>query len=426
MSNLSSLKKVLLLLFLPISFYSQSQAFWTETFSSACGSGCALPYTGVNGTWTWVSTGANGAAANTWFVSLAEAGLPRGECGAAGSGTDASLHVGNVSNSPAAGEYCPTGDCGAAADYSPCCPDVTANAQATSPVIDCSGKSSITLSFNYMMRGLTAVDYATVDYYDGVTWSLLASPPQTALTCAPQGLWTNYSIALPASANNNPNVQIGFNWQNTAGNSGKDPSFAVDSIQLSATVTLPITLISFTAAYTGTTHSVLINWAVASQLNNKYFVVEKTLDGINFQEVDTLPGAGTYPFTKYYSAIDNNPTQGISYYRLKQIDMDGHTTEFAPVAVFIGNTPSNSLHLYPNPIGSGLNSATLVYNSTNQNRLTINISDMTGRIINSFTLNNIKNGENIFPINTSELVPGMYILQAISNQELYTLKFIKQ
>jgi gliding motility-associated-like protein len=218
--------------FVLASFTSNAQVFWTETFSSGCASLCQLPYTGVNGAWTWVSTGTNGAAANTWFVSLAEGGLGRGACGKTGTGTDASLHVGNVSNSPAAFIFCPTGDCGAACDYSACCPDVTANARATSPVINCTGKNTITLSFNYLEDGLPGVDYATVDYYNGTTWATLSTPGVTAL-CGVQGKWTHYTIALPASANNNANVQVGFNWHNTAGNSGSDPSFAVDSVQLS-------------------------------------------------------------------------------------------------------------------------------------------------------------------------------------------------
>ncbi len=226
---------ILFCAFLAASLASKAQIFWTETFASPCASLCQLPFTGVNGTWTWVSTGTNGAAANTWYVSLTEAGKPRGQCGAAGSGTDASLHIGNVSTSPAAFFFCPTGDCGAAYDASSGAPSDVANARATSPVINCSGKSTITLSFNYIMGGEPAHDYATVYYYNGATWSLLASPPVTA-RCGSQGKWANYSVPLPASANNNAGIQIGFNWQNDANNSGNDPSFAVDSVTLNSLV----------------------------------------------------------------------------------------------------------------------------------------------------------------------------------------------
>ena len=104
---------------------------------------------------------------------------------------------------------------------------------ATSPTIDCSGRTTITLSFNYIELGQGANDNATVMYYDGTTWSLLADMAKTPNTCgAGQGKWTAYSIALPVSADNNPNVGIAFNWVNDDDGTGNDPSFAVDSVRL--------------------------------------------------------------------------------------------------------------------------------------------------------------------------------------------------
>ncbi|MEO7087815.1 MAG: PKD domain-containing protein [Bacteroidia bacterium] len=210
---------------------SFAQVFWTEDYTSACVSLCTLPFTSPNGTWTMVSTGTNGTSANTWFVSETESGLGRGACGT--SGSDASLHIANVSTSPAASLFCPTGDCGAAYDAGDGA-TIVSNQRATSPVINCTGKTNITLAFNYMMGGFAGSDYASVCYFNGATWTTLVSPPITAL-CGVQGKWTYYSVALPASANNNPSVQIGFNWQNTATAAGVDPSVAIDSVTLSST-----------------------------------------------------------------------------------------------------------------------------------------------------------------------------------------------
>src|SRR5690606_15080890 len=58
--------------------------------------------------------------------------------------------------------------------------------------------------------------------------------PQTGFgACAPQSTWGSYSIPLPASAYNNPNVKIGFNWTNNDDGIGDDPSFAVDNVVIS-------------------------------------------------------------------------------------------------------------------------------------------------------------------------------------------------
>lgn len=225
-----------LLVFLLSSYCVTAQVFWTETFSSACGSLCQLPYAGLNGSWTWVSTGTNGAAANTWFVSQTEGGMGRNVCGA--SGPPASLHIGNVSTSPAAFFFCPTGDCGAAYDASSGAPSDVCHARATSPVINCTGKTGITVGFNYILGGEAGHDYVTVDYFDGSLWTTIATPAMTAL-CGFQGKWTHYTVALPASANNNPSVQIGFNWQNDNNNKGNDPSVGIDSVTLSVAVSPP-------------------------------------------------------------------------------------------------------------------------------------------------------------------------------------------
>jgi gliding motility-associated-like protein len=74
--------------------------------------------------------------------------------------------------------------------------------------------------------------------------------PKTTLCPSGQGEWATFSIALPASANNNPNVRIGFRWVNNDDGTGADPSFAVDNITLSTVTTGTPPVASFTANQT--------------------------------------------------------------------------------------------------------------------------------------------------------------------------------
>ncbi len=231
-----------------IAFGSTAQTvFWNETFDNGCTSLCdADGYVSVvgNGTWTEFATGVNETAANAWFISCAENGEGAGNCGV-GCGSNATLHVGNIATSPSAILVCPTGDCGAAYDSGTgLCPGffdcVTTNKRIESPLIDCSGRSNITLSFVYMEGGEGSIDDATLDYHDGTSWSQLDPIPKTNNSgCLGQGRWTAYSVALPASANNNPNIRIGFNWTNDDNAGGGDPSFAVDDVELSISCTPP-------------------------------------------------------------------------------------------------------------------------------------------------------------------------------------------
>ncbi|MCX8081188.1 MAG: hypothetical protein N3F09_08135 [Bacteroidia bacterium] len=228
-----------LLISLIILFYFiKGQVIWTETFSNGCGSGClATSYGG----WTQTNTGANGAAANVWYVSGAECGNSAGNCGSSCTGPlgiDPSLHLGaNPTSQCAACLFCPSGDCGAAYDASSFCicgsSGVTTNKRMESPAINCTGYSNIRVRFNFIHYGQPGNDQASFWYYNGSAWTQLGVFPQTNTTsCGGQGLWSDFDIALPASANNNPNVRIGFNWTNNADGSGYDPSFAVDDIEV--------------------------------------------------------------------------------------------------------------------------------------------------------------------------------------------------
>src|SRR5690606_32060425 len=197
-------------------------AVWTEHFSSGAG-------------WSLANvTGAEGSDPN--FVTIAdyEGGVTPPGCGVANNGNN-TMHITSVFNPTGGAAYDAGGLCGIL--Y---CPQT--NRRAQSPVINCTGRSNITLSFNYIEFGEGTNDNATLWYYDGSTWAQIADMPKTnccggACNGFRQGQWTNYTIMLPASANNNANVQIGFKWQNNDDGVGTDPSFAVDDIALSVAST---------------------------------------------------------------------------------------------------------------------------------------------------------------------------------------------
>ena len=234
--------------------------FWTENFGVGCNQGAlASVYTGTNGAWAVTNTGVNNPSASQWFVSATESGMGAGNCGdgCLGTGTtNKTLHVANVSTSPAAFLFCPTGDCGAAYDTGIGANNVAADKRAESPTINCTGQSNITLNFNYIEGGQTTIDDATLWYFDGATWTQIDNMPKTIVCGSGQGQWGTRTIVLPASANNNANVKVGYRWVNNDDGAGSDPSFAVDDITLSAssgaggTGGATVTAIGGTAGYT--------------------------------------------------------------------------------------------------------------------------------------------------------------------------------
>ncbi len=219
------------------SLWLQAQTFWTEDFGTGCNQGSlANSYSGTNGSWTISSTGTNDPESNKWFISATEAGTGAGNCGDGclnnANLTNQTLHIGpddGVTPIDASASYNAGGFCGVLF-----C--VETNTRAESPTIDCSGQSNISIEFLYMEKGDGSFDDGTLWYFDGNTWALLDALAKTpTINCDPAGEWTSFSTSLPSSADNNPNVKIGFEWTNNDDFVGADPSFAVDDIELIST-----------------------------------------------------------------------------------------------------------------------------------------------------------------------------------------------
>ncbi|MCD6012714.1 MAG: domain containing protein [Flavipsychrobacter sp.] len=235
------MKNILTVFVIFIALNTNAQIFWTENFTgSSVGTGTVVSsYSGPNGAWG-LTTGltTEGPNYNQWYVSCQEAGHITGGCGStcgASGDIGATLHVGSTT----------LGDWGASYDAGGLT-NPTTDRRAESPTINCTGRYTITLRFYYILTGQTGIDYANVWYNDGTGWALLTSPAVTTTCGGGQGIWNFHSVALPSTANNNPNVKIGFRWINNNDGLGNDPSFAVDSINLSAATSTATPVPSYT------------------------------------------------------------------------------------------------------------------------------------------------------------------------------------
>ncbi|MEM7039828.1 MAG: SprB repeat-containing protein, partial [Bacteroidota bacterium] len=197
-------------------FYtSQSgQVIWSEDFD------------GVTN-WTLnVPTGVNGVDNNFWVINDNEGGVAPPNCGVANNG-DATLHITSVFNPLGGAAYDAGGLCGVLF-----CPQT--NMRAESPTISTVGFSNLFLDFEFISNGDALLDNASVWMNPGTGWVQLNPSIKSPVCLNGQGQWSNaVSIALPATANNNPNLQIGFNWTNNDDGVGSDPSVAINDITIS-------------------------------------------------------------------------------------------------------------------------------------------------------------------------------------------------
>ncbi len=112
---------------------------------------------------------------------------------------------------------------------------------------------------------------------------------------------------------------------------------------------LPVNLLHFQATVE-TESKVLLEWATTSENNSDYFSIEASTDAVNYHEVSRVSAAGNSNVLLEYRAFDNAPASDISYYRLKQVDLDG---KFTYSNIEVANIPTlwrNEMIISPNPV----------------------------------------------------------------------------
>lgn len=112
-------------------------------------------------------------------------------------------------------------------------------------------------------------------------------------------------------------------------------------------VILPVELIEFTASEFN--EEVNLEWITASEINNDYFEIQRSIDLSSWETIGEVQGSGNTAFTNYYNYVDKQPVNGISYYRLKQVDFDGQFELTEARVVSVEKNPLSSFKVYPNP-----------------------------------------------------------------------------
>ena len=90
-----------------------------------------------------------------------------------------------------------------------------------------------------------------------------------------------------------------------------------------------------------------LDWITSLEIKNDYFTIEKSHDENEWEKVLTVDGAGNSTNLLLYSAVDYNPFEGISYYRLKQTDYEGESSYSDAVTVV--SEAIYETRIYPNP-----------------------------------------------------------------------------
>ncbi|WP_254412573.1 T9SS type A sorting domain-containing protein [Dyadobacter diqingensis] len=147
--------------------------------------------------------------------------------------------------------------------------------------------------------------------------------------------------------------------------------YASNAVKLVYDSTLPVTLVAFTAQKANS--AVSLHWRTTSEINNKGFHVERSPNGLNWNEIGFVDGNGTVSQTQHYVLEDKSPIAGINYYRLRQTDFDGKT-EYSRIISVDFEDPARNITVWAD-------AGRQAHIQTEDNIEQVTVFDLSGRIL---------------------------------------------
>ena len=189
---------------------------------------------------------------------------------------------------------------------------------------------------------------------------------------------------------------------------------------LDANGSLPVDLLSFTGQKIGT--NIDLEWITSSETNNAYFSIQKSMDGINWTQLDTVAGQGTTTVQTTYNYTDTNPYSSYNYYRLLQTDFTGTVTNVSNVITIyfdtaIHKTKGSNQYFWVN------SQREICLLSNHNSTYSIKIYSSLGQPLYQVNYN-VSIGMNKIPLNTQGFSTGLYIISIENNQFNHSQKVI--
>jgi hypothetical protein len=199
--------------------------------------------------------------------------------------------------------------------------------------------------------------------------------------------WT-FNYTTPASFTGGINFYVVVNSTNNDGTSGGDLIFA----KTFASNVLPVKWISY--GLTPNDNGQTIEWATACEIDNDYFDIEKSLDAQSWEVIGKVKSKGNGNKPTYYTYTDESGKGENSFYRIKQVDFNGH---FAYSKVLATNKDAAD--------------EVVTYNSEKRTIHIHNASQMAPTALFSLSGNPITSSADGTDLNVSSVERGIYLLQ---------------
>lgn len=257
----------------------------------------------------------------------------------------------------------------------------------TYTVVDCSDQSDW-LTPAYPIYGVPGYTYS---------WSPIGSVEDSVYEIFPLGT-TSYTLTIT----------------DACGNTATDVVTVINDC-----IILPINLISFSGY--NLEGSNYLNWEIASAENNKPFIIERSYNGVNFEEIGYVATENISNGNTHFSFIDSSPFKSFNYYRLKQLALDG---SIAYSKIIVIKTTENYIpDIVVNSENTIDHSIDLTIISGSDGFGDIDIRDISGNLIYRKRVP-VSKGATSLLLFLPEIAHGIYIISFSTETEFTLTKFL--
>lgn len=184
---------------------------------------------------------------------------------------------------------------------------------------------------------------------------------------------------------------------------------------------LPVELIGFEGLCKPIERKVSLHWQTNSEYNSSHFILEKSLDGINWSKIGQVPAAVNSQSLMQYEFIDSNYQSLISYYKLLQVDLDGVLKELDILGIDC-DMQQNDLKVFPNPAQDKV--IVSVPEEYEKKTFSISIYDLKGR--SAMSKHYLSADGNEITLDVQFLERGLYLMSFEAGEYFNeVIKFVK-
>ena len=184
--------------------------------------------------------------------------------------------------------------------------------------------------------------------------------------------------------------------------------------------TLPVVWASFEAE--AKDNGVALEWSTSSETNNDKFLIQRSTDGLNFENIGEVAAVGNSSKLEKYSYSDAHPMPGTNFYKVVQVDFDGKSSESEVLQVQFEVEPGVKwTQVGPNPVQDMMN---VGFSTETSQNFTLQVIDIQGRVLQSRTIEAFA-GQNNLDLDMGQFAAGFYYVQLSSPTVKLDKKILK-